>query len=118
MSVDSADGISISEFFTNLEKQFIGLCAFFVSRGPNYENFSPQSQEYILKNVEPIQHIALWVQDPEAVCEVEDTELFAFVIALARESIKRNTSNQILLHTDENNETTIRYNGASRQIHQ
>ena len=114
---DSADGQDIFNFFTDLEKQFIGLCAFFVSRGANYENFSPQSRDYILKHIEAIQLIVLWVQDPAAECGVEDTAIFAFVIGLGQASINRNNKNHIKLHTDEQQRTTISYDGERRKIH-
>ena len=117
MSVDSADGEHISKYFTSLEKQLIGLCAFFATRGENFGNFSKQSQTYILQHLETLQRIVRWLHDPSAECDIDQTAFFAFVVGLAEQSILRNTKNHIQLHTDDQQQTTIAWHGDRRQIH-
>ena len=117
MSVDSAEGEHIQTFFTNLQKQFIGVCAFFATRSENFGNFSDQSKTYILENIEALQRIVWWVHDPTLECDIDRTALFAFVVGLAEQSVLRNIKNRIQLHTDDQQQTTVAWHGDRRRIH-
>ena len=116
MSVDSAEGVHIHSFFTNLQKQFIGVCALFATRGENFENFSEQSKRYILENLEALQRIILWIHNPSIDIELERTSLVAFCIGLAEQSVLRNLRNRIQLHIGEDRQATIGWHGERRQI--
>ena len=95
MSIDSRASIPFEEFFTNLQKQFIGACALFVTRSENFARFGAKSQEFILDNFDGLTHLTSWLRDPEADCKADDSKLAAFVLATAQSSAERNIKNTI-----------------------
>ena len=115
MSTDSRKSVPIQDFFTNLEKQFIGACAFFVTRTENFERLRSKSRDFILDNLEGLTALISWLQDPEVETQAGETRLAGFAVETAKASVQRNLSNKISLRFQKE-KLRIRYDGERRQV--
>ena len=108
---------AISFFFEDLEKQFIGACAFFVTRNENFICLAEESQVYITDNYTDIVRLSQWVQDASIDIGPGFTEVAAFVVGTAKSAFDRNLTNHINLRLVAPEVLLIEYNGKRRQIH-